>query len=327
MSAVLRQELRDFEIAGQDLLVQIRSLRVLKGKEAADHGVEHHAAAPDVRLEAQVLLACDHLRSGVARRAASRFQLLLRSRSVHITQPEVDNFQSLVVVEQQVLRLQVSVADAALVDVLDAGDELLVHAAGRLLVEALMRHNIIEELTVLTILHDEEKLTFSFNDFKQLDYIRVPHLLQDLDLPRYPLDVLLVLDSRLLEYLNGHLLVCKSVHCQLDLSEGALAERLSQNVVAEPCALRMRILLVLILLMIPSLVAFMALIPSIRWLVIRILSLLLSALRRLVACRGRCRGGCRGLRLIIIFNSSHSVFASLVSDEKFNYIKLEFELI
>ena len=86
-------------------------------------------------------------------------------------------------------------ADATLVNILYTGDQLLVHAAGGLLVQALVRHDVVEQLAVLTILHDEEKLTFSFNDFKQLDYVWVTNLFQNLNLATNPLNVFLVFDA------------------------------------------------------------------------------------------------------------------------------------
>ena len=63
--------------------------------------------------------------------------------------------------------------------------------------------------------------------------------LQNLDLSRYPLDVLLVLDPRLLQYLNCHLLVRERMDGQLNLAERALTKRLAEDVVAEAGALRM----------------------------------------------------------------------------------------
>lgn len=239
MSAVLRKELRYFEIASQYLLVEIGGLGVLEGEEPADHRIKDDTTAPDVGLKTQVLLARDHLGCRVAGRATSRFQLLLRASSVHVTQSKINNFQSLVEVEQKVLRLQVPVTDATLVNVLDTRDQLLIHAAGCLLVQALVRHNVVKELSILAVLHDQEKLTFSFNDFKQLDHVRVTDFLQNLDLSRYPLDVLLVLDPRLLQYLNCHLLVRERMDGQLNLAERALTKRLAEDVVAEAGALRM----------------------------------------------------------------------------------------
>lgn len=133
-------------------------------------------------------------------------------------------------------------ADAALVDVLDAGDQLLVHADGSLLVQPLMTHNVVEELTVLAELHDEEQLALCLDDLVQLDHVRVSHFLENLDFARDTLYILLVLDSALFEYLDGDLFVCKRVRRQLDLTEGTLAERFSHRVMAEASALRVRII-------------------------------------------------------------------------------------
>lgn len=97
--------------------------------------------------------------------------------------------------------------NAAFVNVLDTRDQLLVHSHCSLLVQPLMRHDVVKELTVLAEFHNQEELAFGFNDFKQLYNIGMPHLLKYLDLPTDPLDVLLVFDPRFLQYLNGHFLV------------------------------------------------------------------------------------------------------------------------
>lgn len=86
-------------------------------------------------------------------------------------------------------------ADTRFVDILNARNKLLVHSDRRFFVESLMRHYIIEELTILAILHDQEKLAFSLNNFVKLDYVRVPNLLKNLDLSAYSLDILLIFDT------------------------------------------------------------------------------------------------------------------------------------
>lgn len=83
-------------------------------------------------------------------------------------------------------------AYTTLVNVFDARNELLIHSDSCLLMQSLMGHNIVEELAVLAELHDEKQFTFSFNDFKQLNYIGVPDFLQYFDLSAYSLNVLFV---------------------------------------------------------------------------------------------------------------------------------------
>ena len=86
-------------------------------------------------------------------------------------------------------------ADTRFVDILNAGNKLLVHSDRRFFVESLMGHDIIEELAILAILHDQEKFAFSLNNFVKLDYVRMPNLLKDLDLSAYSLDILLIFDT------------------------------------------------------------------------------------------------------------------------------------
>ena len=157
MRAIGGEEARDFEFSSHDLLVEVGGLWVLEGQEAADHGVEHDSTAPDVALQAEVLLAGDHLGGGIAGRAASCLQQAIRWL-VEVAESEVDDFQRLVEVEEQVFRLQITMADAALVDVLNTRDELLEDADGSLLVEALMLHDVVEQLSVHAVLHDQVEL-------------------------------------------------------------------------------------------------------------------------------------------------------------------------
>lgn len=49
VSTVRGQELGKFVFSCQDLLVEVRGLWILEGQEATNHGVENHAAAPNVR--------------------------------------------------------------------------------------------------------------------------------------------------------------------------------------------------------------------------------------------------------------------------------------
>ena len=120
MSTVLRKELWNFIVPGKNLFVQVWSFRVFKRQESADHSVKDNSTAPDVRFEPKVLFASDHFRRCIAWRATSRLELLTAASCVHVTEAEINNFQSFVEVQQQVLRLQVPVANAWLVNVLDA---------------------------------------------------------------------------------------------------------------------------------------------------------------------------------------------------------------
>ena len=54
-------------------------------------------------------------------------------------------------------------------------------------------------------------------------------LLQDLNFPTYSLNILLVFDSSLFEYLNGDALLGQDVLRHLHLAEGTLSKRFAFN--------------------------------------------------------------------------------------------------
>ena len=148
------EEARDFEFSSHNLLVQVRRLRVFKRQEPADHSVKDDPATPDITLEPKVLLSGDHFRGSVAWGPASRFKKAF-GRLVNIAEAEIDNFERLVEVEEQVLGLEVAMADATFMDVFNAGDKLLENTDGSLLVQSLMLDNVIEKFSIDTVFHDQ----------------------------------------------------------------------------------------------------------------------------------------------------------------------------
>jgi len=63
---------------------------------------------------------------------------------IQVAQSEVHDLQRFVVIDEKILRLEVPVAYAELVDVVDAGDELLEVLASLLLLQLLILHDEIE---------------------------------------------------------------------------------------------------------------------------------------------------------------------------------------
>jgi hypothetical protein len=201
--AVGAQKLGQRVLRVHDLFVEVRRLGVLEGEVAAHHRVQHHARAPDVRADAVVLLAGNHFGCGIAGRTTGRLQQLVFL--VHVTETEVDNLERLVVVEQQVLRLEVTVAHAARVQVLDARNQLLVELARLLLLQTRVPHDVVEQLAAVGVLHDHEELLLRLDDLVQLDDVVVAHLLQNLYLTSYPLNILLIINLIFLKNLYSYL--------------------------------------------------------------------------------------------------------------------------
>lgn len=75
---------------------------------------------------------------------------------VGIAEPKINQLQIVLVVEQQILGLEISVNDAQLVQVLDRALDLLEELARFLLGQLLLLDDVVEELAPRNILHDQE---------------------------------------------------------------------------------------------------------------------------------------------------------------------------
>jgi len=95
--------------------------------------------------------------------------------------------------------------DAQLVQVFDATDDLLEEFARFSLFELLLLHDVVEEFAATDELHDQEKLFWSLNDFKELDDVRVSNEFENVDLTRHSLHICIARDLALLEDFDSHL--------------------------------------------------------------------------------------------------------------------------
>lgn len=146
-----------------NLLVEQICLRVFEGEVATNHGKQNYSTWPNIDSQAVVFLAFYHLRGGVTGRAAGSFQLL--SFLVGVGKTEINDFDVFFSVEQNVFRFEVSVDNTDLVDVFDAGNELVEHFDGFWLLETLVVDDVVKEFSFLHELHDEEELFGCFDDF------------------------------------------------------------------------------------------------------------------------------------------------------------------
>ena len=203
VDALRGKALGHLELAAQDFLVQLRSGLVFKRQIAGHHGEKDDAARPDIDPRTVVLQPVDHLRCCVAGRATGRFQHL--TLLVGVAEAEIDQSNILLMVEEQVLRLEVPVNDAQLVEVLDAADDLLEEFAGFGLLELLLLHDVVEELAPAHELHYQKQLLRRLNDFEQLDDVGMPDELQYVNFASHSLHVSISRDFALFEDFDRHL--------------------------------------------------------------------------------------------------------------------------
>lgn len=142
--------LEDVEVLARDLLVvdvvgapldppvEVIVSLASEGEAAVQEGVEQHSCGPDICRWAGVLDLGDDLGRHVGRRAAEHPDLLvIRNAS---REAEVDELHVLVLVEEDVLQLDVSVGNALAVAVLQGHEDLAEDAAGLFLIELLVDH-------------------------------------------------------------------------------------------------------------------------------------------------------------------------------------------
>ena len=114
--------------------------------------------APD----AAELSETTYLRSGVTGGSTGSLQRLILL--IHVRKTKIDDFERVVVVKEQVLRLQITMADTTLVEVLDAADEFPVELGCLLLIQACISDDKVKKFTTICMLHDHEKLLLSLNN-------------------------------------------------------------------------------------------------------------------------------------------------------------------
>ena len=99
-----------------------------------------------------VVLSCDHLWRGIARATTRRLQCL--TWFIRIGEAEIDDFDVIIVIHEEVFRLQITMTDAKLMQVLDSGDQLQKKLGRLLLPDTFSVDNVFEKFTATRILHD-----------------------------------------------------------------------------------------------------------------------------------------------------------------------------
>ena len=119
----------EFELATGDLLIKIFVAGSPEGELAAKHGVEKNAARPDIRRRAHILALEDDLRTHVAWRAAEDLEADVGTRAA--AEPKINQlYLVLLSVDNDVLKLDVSVRDVSLVQVRERAEQLFDDSLG-----------------------------------------------------------------------------------------------------------------------------------------------------------------------------------------------------
>lgn len=96
-----------------------------------------------------------------------------------------------------------------------------------------LRRDVVEQLAVAAVLHDEEESVFRLDDFVELNNVGVPHDTQDVDLASHALDIVNVVDLPFVQDFDGHFLARENVVSLLHFTESALAKGLFDLVISD----------------------------------------------------------------------------------------------
>ena len=142
-----------------------------------------------------------------------------------IGQAEVDYLDVVIVVEEEVLRLQISMYDVQFVKIFYSSNDLVKEFEGLRLLNTLVLDDVVEELASIRILHDKIELLWRLNDFVQLDDIGMANHLQNMDFSCNSLNIIDILDLVFFENFDRHSFTGELMHSKFDLAECAFSDR------------------------------------------------------------------------------------------------------
>lgn len=95
----------------------------------------------------------------------------------------------MIITQQYILRLEIPMRNPNPMHILYPINYLMKHPLRLPLTNSLIPHYMVEQLTILHVLHNEEELFGCLDDLVELDEVRVTNVLEDVDLAGYALSV------------------------------------------------------------------------------------------------------------------------------------------
>ena len=106
-----------------------------------------------------------------------------------------------------------------------------------------MLDDVVKELASWYVFGDQVELTRSLDNFIQLDDVRVPSQLEDLDLSGHTLNVHVFDNFVLFKDLYSHFFSCQVVRAEPDFAESSLANSLANQIVTNALRFVLSVLL------------------------------------------------------------------------------------
>ena len=104
-----------------------------------------------------ISLTSNHLRCCIAGTTTGSFEHL--AFLVHVGQAEINNFDIVLIIKEQVLWFQITMTDLDLMYVLNSRNNLLGESASLLFSKSLSLDDVVEQFSTTGVLHYQEELT------------------------------------------------------------------------------------------------------------------------------------------------------------------------
>jgi hypothetical protein len=149
-----------------------------EGEAAIEQCVHEHTSSPDVSRWSCILNFWDDLRSHIAGSSTEHPKLLVVGDACR--ESKVDELHIFVFIQQNILKLDVSVSDALAMAILERNKNLIYNSSCLLLVELLIDHlfEVAMQAASRNILHDKINMALCLEGLDQLDNIWVIHFLK-----------------------------------------------------------------------------------------------------------------------------------------------------
>ena len=145
-----------------DFLIKSRRVPVLKRKIPADHGKEDYPHWPDISFKSLIRLPSYHLRGCIARGSAGCFKKLILV--VDVRESKIYYFEISVWVEEQVLWLEVTMANSQFVKVLNSAYYLSKVGWSVFFFDSFSLYNEVKKFTTWAVFHDKVEVFWAFDD-------------------------------------------------------------------------------------------------------------------------------------------------------------------
>lgn len=174
----------------RNLLQQLGEARIVKRQSTENHCEQNHSRRPDIGELWVVRDSAQDLRTRIGIAAAVRVREAAARRGhrsgwrVLAGESKVNQFEHIVLVEQQILAFHITMDDATFVAVLQSAQQMLVDVSGHLFVQLALGANAIEQRSVLGKLHNNVHASGGLDAAIVLDDVFVVESLHDVDFAR-----------------------------------------------------------------------------------------------------------------------------------------------